>query len=78
MVTCLNCLSLLRRAKRQYPPLSLKTLQLLIDTERIDPSQPIDLAALCNSKALPFNPNLQQFGFNLTAEVSIAALFFSY
>lgn len=57
-------------AKRQYPPLSLKTLQLMIDTERIDPSQPIDLAALCNSQALPLNPNLQQFGFNLTDEGS--------
>jgi len=55
-------------SKRQYPPLSLKTLQLLIDTERIDPSRPIDLAALCNSKALPFNPFIQQFGFNLTDE----------
>jgi len=55
-------------AKRQYPPLSLKTLQLLIDTERIDPSRPIDLAALCNTHTFPFNPMLQQFGFNLTDE----------
>jgi len=55
-------------AKRQYPPLSLKNLQLMIDTERIDPSRPIDLAAICNSKVFPFNPQLSQFGVNLTDE----------
>jgi len=57
-------------AKRQYPPMSLKTLQLMIDTGRIDPSRPIDLAALCSSKIFPFNPQLQQFGVNLTDEGS--------
>jgi len=57
-------------AKRQYPPLSLKTLQLMIDTGRIDSSKPIDLAAICNSKVFPFNPQLQQFGVNLTDEGS--------
>jgi len=55
-------------SKRQYPPLSLKTLQLMIDTKRIDPSRPIDLAAIANSKVFPLNPDIQHFGVNLTDE----------
>lgn len=54
--------------KRQYPPLSLKSLQLMIDTGRVDPSKPIDLAAICNSKVFRINPRIQHFGVNLTDE----------
>ena len=56
------------RAKRQYPPLSLQKLQLMIDTNLIDPSKPIDLAAICNSKVFPLNPQHRHFGVNLTDE----------
>ena len=44
-------------AKRQYPPLALQTLQLMIDTGRLDPSQPIDLASICNTKAFDLMPD---------------------
>ena len=40
----------------------------MIDTGRIDPSQPIDLAAICNTKAFPIEPANRHFGVNLTDE----------
>jgi len=40
----------------------------MIDTCRIDPSKPIDLAAICNSKVFPLNPQLRHFGVNLSEE----------
>ena len=55
--------------KRQYPPVALKTLQLLIDTGRLDASKPIDLAAIANTKVVPINPDFHHFGVNLTDEV---------
>jgi large subunit ribosomal protein L15 len=55
--------------KRQYPPLPLRTLQLWIDMGRIDPSKPIDLAAIANTKIFPINPDFNHFGVNLTDEV---------
>lgn len=55
-------------AKRQYPPLSLKTLQLLIDTGRLDASKPIDLAAIANTKVFRIEPTFHHFGVNLTDE----------
>jgi len=55
-------------SKRQYPPLSLQKLQLMIDTNRINSSQPIDLASICNSKVFPLNPKHRHFGVNLTDE----------
>ena len=57
------------RSKRQYPPLSLKTLQLMIDTGRLDASKPIDLSAIVNTKVFPIEPSFQHFGVNLTDEV---------
>lgn len=56
------------RSKRQYPPLSLKTLQLMIDTGRLDASKPIDLAAIANTKVFPIEPSFHHFGVNLTDE----------
>jgi len=55
-------------SKRQYPPLSLKTLQLMIDTGRLDASKPIDLSAIVNTKVFPIEPSFQHFGVNLTDE----------
>lgn len=56
--------------KRQYPELSLLQLQRLIDVGRVDPSQPIDLTTLCNTKQPRILPNKNHYGINLTDEVS--------
>jgi len=57
------------RYRRQYPPLSLKELQLMIDTGRIDPSQPIDLTSICNTKLYKkIDPMDNHFGVHLTDE----------
>ncbi|KAG8190871.1 hypothetical protein JTE90_010296 [Oedothorax gibbosus] len=54
--------------KRQYPPLSLRDLQLMIDLGRIDASEPIDLTTICNTKAYKMNPIEKHFGVHLTDE----------
>lgn len=54
------------RTTRQFPPVTLEQLQLTIDLGRIDPSKPIDMAAMCGSNAMFINPEKNQFGFNLT------------
>jgi len=52
--------------KRQYPPVSLHQIQLMVDTDRVDPSQPIDLTQLCNSGLFKVEPMKREFGFQLT------------
>lgn len=54
--------------RRQYPPLSLYQLQLLIETGRIDPSQPIDLTTICNTQLYKCIPVDHHFGVHLTDE----------
>ncbi|ALC45104.1 mRpL15 [Drosophila busckii] len=54
--------------RRQYPPLSLLQLQVLIDTNRIDISQPVDITTLCNSGLLTLKPAEMEYGFQLTDE----------
>ncbi|XP_013777989.1 39S ribosomal protein L15, mitochondrial-like [Limulus polyphemus] len=54
--------------RRQYPPLSLKQLQLMIDTGRLDPLQPIDLTAVCNTSLYFLDPSERHFGIQLTDE----------
>ena len=56
-------------AIRQYPPLSLRRLQLLIDTNRLDPGRPVDLAALCATQVYSIDPANRHFGVHLTDEV---------
>jgi len=56
------------RFQRQFPPISLAQLQLMIDTERLDPSQPIDMATLCGTKVAKIDPSKNHFGFHLTSE----------
>jgi large subunit ribosomal protein L15 len=51
---------------RQYLPISLRTLQRLIDLRRINPSKPIDLPVLCNTKLFSIQPDQRQFGLQLT------------
>lgn len=52
--------------RRQYPPISLLRLQLLIDTNRIDPTRPIDLTTFCNTGLYVLKPDEKHFGFQLT------------
>lgn len=59
------------REARQYLPISLRTLQRLIDLRRINPEKPIDLPALCNTKLFSIQPDERQFGLQLTDEVNI-------
>jgi len=54
--------------KREYPPISLSSLQTLIDTGRLDQSKPIDLAAICNTKLFTLIPDQNHYGFQLTDE----------
>jgi len=56
------------KSKRQYPPLALQTLQLMIDTGRLDPNKPIDLASICNTKAYALSVHRRHFGVHLTDE----------
>ncbi len=57
------------REARQYLPISLRTLQRLIDLRRINPEKPIDLPVLCNTKLFSIQPDQRQFGLQLTDEV---------
>lgn len=52
--------------RRQYPPISLLQLQVLLDTNRIDPKQPIDVTTLCNTGLLNLQPASMEYGFQLT------------
>ncbi|KAG5672740.1 hypothetical protein PVAND_002841 [Polypedilum vanderplanki] len=54
--------------RRQYPPITLKTLQMLIDSNRLDTSRPIDVASLCTTGLFQIFPDEKQFGFQLIDE----------
>ncbi|KAG1682658.1 39S ribosomal protein L15, mitochondrial [Nymphon striatum] len=58
--------------RRQYPPLSLHTLQLMIDTHQVNPNEPIDMTTICNTKLYWLKPNLRHYGINLTDETNMA------
>lgn len=53
-------------ARRQYPPLSLQQLQMLVDTNIIDTNQPIDLATLCNSNHYNIEITDNHYGVHLS------------
>lgn len=55
--------------RQQYPPLTLRRLQYLIDLGRIDPSQPIDLTQLVNSRGVTIQPLKRDYGVHLVEEV---------
>lgn len=61
------------REARQYLPISLRTLQRLIDLRRINPEKPIDLPVLCNTKLFSIQPDQRQFGLQLIDEVNISS-----
>jgi len=52
--------------RREYPPLSLQTLQMFIDTNRLDVSKPIDLVSLVNTGLYFMNPLYRHAGVQLT------------
>lgn len=54
--------------RREYPPLSLLQIQKLIDTQRININEPIDLATICNTGIFKISPTLRHFGVQLTDE----------
>ncbi|VDO27026.1 unnamed protein product [Haemonchus placei] len=54
--------------RREYVPLSLAELSRLIDLGWVDPTLPIDVAALCRTQKFQIKPKLRQCGFDLTAE----------
>lgn len=41
----------------------------MIDTDRLDISKPIDLAAICNTGLYDFVPDMKEYGIHLTDEV---------
>jgi len=57
--------------RRQYVPLSLLSLQRLVDLGRIDVMRPIDLTVLCNTRVPIVDPAKNHYGINLTDEVCI-------
>ena len=54
--------------RREYPPFSLHKLQRMIDLGRIDPTKPVDLAALCNTRSFLLDVANRHYGFQLTDE----------
>lgn len=54
--------------KRQHPPLSLHRLQLMIDTNVLDPSEPIDLCSLCQTNQYKIDAFDNHYGVHLTDE----------
>lgn len=50
----------------------------MIDTDRIDVSKPIDLAALCNSGLYDFDPDMKHFGVHLIDEVKFKYSYLVY
>jgi large subunit ribosomal protein L15 len=54
--------------KCQYSPLSLLSIQRLVDLGRVDPERPIDLTTLCNTQAVIVDPSKNNYGISLTDE----------
>lgn len=46
----------------------MQELQKLFDTDRIDPSKPIDLTQICNTGIYNIKPDSRQYGFQLKDE----------
>ncbi|XP_012274615.1 39S ribosomal protein L15, mitochondrial [Orussus abietinus] len=54
--------------RREYPPMSLRNLQMMIDTNRLDISKPIDLTAIVQTGLYEILPDQRQAGIHLTDE----------
>lgn len=49
--------------------MSLAKLQLMIDTDLIDTTKPIDLVQICNTGRYDIKPQSKHYGVHLTDEV---------
>ncbi|XP_065581441.1 large ribosomal subunit protein uL15m-like isoform X3 [Artemia franciscana] len=54
--------------QREYLPISLHRIQMLIDTGRLNPEEPIDVTQICNTKLFKLDPRKKQYGFQITDE----------
>ncbi|XP_017876973.1 39S ribosomal protein L15, mitochondrial [Ceratina calcarata] len=54
--------------RREYPPLSLQTLQMLVDLNRVDVSKPVDLVSLLNTGIYNIKVEHKHAGVHLTDE----------
>lgn len=52
--------------RREYPPISMAKLQKLVDTQRIDANEPVDITTFCNTGLFTMAPASRQYGFQLT------------
>ena len=53
--------------RRQYLPMTLETIQLMVDTGRLDTSRPVDLTQLCRTKLIKIDAfDDKVFGVQLT------------
>jgi large subunit ribosomal protein L15 len=53
---------------KQHVPVSLFQIQKLIDLGRLDPTKPIDLTSISNTKILTIKPAARECGIQLTDE----------
>lgn len=51
--------------RREYIPITMEQLQLMIDLDRVDISKPIDVVQLCNTGLYNLKPDCRQYGFAL-------------
>ncbi|XP_060070396.1 large ribosomal subunit protein uL15m-like [Ylistrum balloti] len=54
--------------RKEYVPLTLLQLQRMIDLNRVDSNEPIDLSSLCNTGLFRVEPIQKQYGVHLTEE----------
>lgn len=54
--------------RRQYPPLTLASLQLMVDTRALNIDEPVDVGTLCATNYYHVDPYDNHFGVNLVEE----------
>lgn len=54
--------------RREYFPINMHRLQVMIETNRIDISKPIDITTFCNTGLYSLSPAERQYGFQLKDE----------
>ncbi|XP_069126980.1 large ribosomal subunit protein uL15m-like [Argopecten irradians] len=54
--------------RKEYVPVSLVQLQRMVDLNRVDKNEPIDLTSICNTGLVRVIPEQKQFGIHLTEE----------
>ncbi|OWF46094.1 39S ribosomal protein L15, mitochondrial-like [Mizuhopecten yessoensis] len=54
--------------RKEYVPVSLLQLQRMIELNRVDSSEPLDLTSICNTGLIRVLPMQKQYGIHLTEE----------